>query len=158
MPCSRARSMILKLSASLVSGPKFIVPRHKRLTTSPVRPRWVYFTLSALFLSILFMPTEGYELSRMAPFHWQERHALSAAYPLLTTRLTAGRRDSYVAHKDCLDFSSLSKNCAALIYLYVCTFQLMSASALLRFWTLAMLAYVFLEEEQQRLRVSWQRA
>ena len=36
-------------------------------------------------------------------------------------------------------------------------YQLMSASAILRFWTLAMLAYVFLEEEQQRLRVSWQR-
>jgi hypothetical protein len=36
-------------------------------------------------------------------------------------------------------------------------YQLMSASALLRFWTLAMLAYVFLEEEQQRVRVSWQR-
>ncbi|TMD66906.1 MAG: hypothetical protein E6I91_08305 [Chloroflexi bacterium] len=35
--------------------------------------------------------------------------------------------------------------------------QLMSASAIVRFWTLAMLAYVFLEEEQQRLRVSWQR-
>jgi len=36
-------------------------------------------------------------------------------------------------------------------------YQLMSASAILRFWTLALLAYVFLEEEQQRLRVSWQR-
>ena len=36
-------------------------------------------------------------------------------------------------------------------------YQLMSAVALLRFWTLAMLAYVFLEEEQQRLRVLWQR-
>ena len=36
-------------------------------------------------------------------------------------------------------------------------YQLMNASAILRFWTLAMLAYVFLEEEQQRLRVSWQR-
>lgn len=36
-------------------------------------------------------------------------------------------------------------------------YQVMSASALLRFWTLAMLAYVFLEEEQQRLRVLWQR-
>ena len=36
-------------------------------------------------------------------------------------------------------------------------YQVMSASALLRFWTLAMLAYVFLEEEQQRLRLSWQR-
>ena len=36
-------------------------------------------------------------------------------------------------------------------------YQLMSASAMLRFWTVALLAYVFLEEEQQRLRVSWQR-
>jgi len=36
-------------------------------------------------------------------------------------------------------------------------YQVMSASALLRFWTLAMLAYVFLEEEQQRLCVLWQR-
>jgi DDE superfamily endonuclease len=36
-------------------------------------------------------------------------------------------------------------------------YQLMSAWAILRFWTLAMLAYVFLEEEQQRLRLSWQR-
>jgi hypothetical protein len=36
-------------------------------------------------------------------------------------------------------------------------YQVMSTSALLRFWTLAMLAYVFLEEEQQRLRLSWQR-
>ncbi|MGB8348386.1 MAG: transposase [Ktedonobacteraceae bacterium] len=35
--------------------------------------------------------------------------------------------------------------------------QVMSVSALLRFWTLAMLVYVFLEEEQQRLRLSWQR-
>ena len=36
-------------------------------------------------------------------------------------------------------------------------YQVMSASALLRFWTLAMLANVFLEEEQQRLCLSWQR-
>jgi DDE superfamily endonuclease len=36
-------------------------------------------------------------------------------------------------------------------------YQLISASAILRFWTLAMLAYVFLEEEQQRLRLLWQR-
>jgi hypothetical protein len=35
-------------------------------------------------------------------------------------------------------------------------YQVMSALALLRFWTLALLAYVFLEEEQQRLRASWQ--
>lgn len=33
----------------------------------------------------------------------------------------------------------------------------MSARALLRFWTLEMLASVFLEEEQQRLRIVWQR-
>ena len=36
-------------------------------------------------------------------------------------------------------------------------YQVMSATALLRFWTLAMLAYVFLEEEQHRLQVQWQR-
>jgi hypothetical protein len=36
-------------------------------------------------------------------------------------------------------------------------YQLMSAQALVRFWTLAMLTYVFLEEEQHRLRVAWQR-
>jgi hypothetical protein len=33
----------------------------------------------------------------------------------------------------------------------------MSATAILRFWTLAMLAYVFLEEEQHRLQQRWQR-
>ena len=36
-------------------------------------------------------------------------------------------------------------------------YQLMSASAIVRFWTVALLTYVFLEEEQQRLRASWQR-
>ncbi|HVB22672.1 MAG TPA: transposase [Ktedonobacteraceae bacterium] len=36
-------------------------------------------------------------------------------------------------------------------------YQVMSTTALLRFWTLALLAYVFLEEEQQRLCVLWQR-
>src|SRR5947209_15311013 len=36
-------------------------------------------------------------------------------------------------------------------------YQLMSAAALLRFWTLAMLAYTFLEEEQHRLQQLWQR-
>ncbi len=36
-------------------------------------------------------------------------------------------------------------------------YQVMSARALLRFWTLAMLAYGFLEEEQQRLRILWHR-
>ncbi len=36
-------------------------------------------------------------------------------------------------------------------------YQVMSATAILRFWTLAMLAYVFLEEEQHRLQVHWHR-
>src|SRR5438874_12600026 len=36
-------------------------------------------------------------------------------------------------------------------------YQLMSATALVRFWTLAMLAYVFLEDERDRLQTQWQR-
>jgi DDE superfamily endonuclease len=36
-------------------------------------------------------------------------------------------------------------------------YQLMHATAIVRFWTLAMLAYVFLEEEQHRLQQQWQR-
>ena len=36
-------------------------------------------------------------------------------------------------------------------------YQLMSAAAIVRFWTLAMLAYVFLEEERDRLKTQWQR-
>jgi hypothetical protein len=36
-------------------------------------------------------------------------------------------------------------------------YQLMSATAIVRFWTLAMLAYVFLEEERHRLQSQWQR-
>jgi len=36
-------------------------------------------------------------------------------------------------------------------------YQVMSATALLRFWALAMLAYVFLEEERQRLQTQEQR-
>jgi hypothetical protein len=35
-------------------------------------------------------------------------------------------------------------------------YQLMSATAILRFWTLAMLAYTFLEQEQHRLQLQWQ--
>jgi len=35
-------------------------------------------------------------------------------------------------------------------------YQLMSAVAIVRFWTLAMLAYVFLEEERHRLQQQWQ--
>lgn len=37
-------------------------------------------------------------------------------------------------------------------------YQLMSAQALVRFWTLVMLVYVFLEEEQHRLHSAWQRS
>jgi len=40
---------------------------------------------------------------------------------------------------------------------YLSLYQLMSATAILRFWTLAMLAYTFLEEEQHRLQQQWQR-
>ena len=40
---------------------------------------------------------------------------------------------------------------------YLSLYQVMSASALLRFWALAMLAYVFLEEERQRLQTQEQR-
>ena len=36
-------------------------------------------------------------------------------------------------------------------------YQLMSATAIVRFWTLVMLAYAFLEEERDRLQVHWQR-
>src|SRR6266571_4159146 len=36
-------------------------------------------------------------------------------------------------------------------------YQLMSAVAIMRFWTLALLAYVFLEEERSRLQQQWQR-
>jgi hypothetical protein len=36
-------------------------------------------------------------------------------------------------------------------------YQVMSATAIVRFWTLAMLAYVFLEEECHRLQEQWQR-
>ena len=34
-------------------------------------------------------------------------------------------------------------------------YQLMGATALVRFWTLAMLAYVLIEEERDRLQVQW---
>src|SRR6266545_3507717 len=49
IPTSSALSMIVKLSASAVCWPKFMVPRHSRLTLRPVRPRWVYFTVLLLF-------------------------------------------------------------------------------------------------------------
>ncbi|HYU74189.1 MAG TPA: hypothetical protein VEL31_16070 [Ktedonobacteraceae bacterium] len=40
---------------------------------------------------------------------------------------------------------------------YLSLYQLMSALAIVRFWTLALLAYVFLEEERARLQQQWQR-
>ena len=40
---------------------------------------------------------------------------------------------------------------------YLSLYQLMSTTAIVRFWTLAMLASVFLEEERDRLRTQWQR-
>ncbi len=36
-------------------------------------------------------------------------------------------------------------------------YQVMSATAIVRFWTLARLSYVFLEEERHRLQAQWQR-
>src|SRR5215469_14730340 len=42
MPSSWAWSMITCASPGGVSGPKFMVPRHRRLTDSPDRPRLVY--------------------------------------------------------------------------------------------------------------------
>src|ERR1700744_6593908 len=42
MPSSWAWSMIVCASAAGVSDPKFIVPRHSRLTERPERPRCVY--------------------------------------------------------------------------------------------------------------------
>src|SRR3954447_971997 len=42
MPSASARSMISCESASSVFQPKFMVPRHRRETERPLRPRWVY--------------------------------------------------------------------------------------------------------------------
>ena len=36
-------------------------------------------------------------------------------------------------------------------------YQVMSAAAIVRFWTLVMVAYLFLDEERARLRAVWQR-
>src|SRR6478735_5710393 len=42
MPAAWAESMMLWASASSVCGPKFMVPRQRRETFRPERPRWVY--------------------------------------------------------------------------------------------------------------------
>jgi hypothetical protein len=36
-------------------------------------------------------------------------------------------------------------------------YQLMSATAIVRFWTLVLVAYSFLDEQRDRLQVQWQR-
>ena len=41
MPSSRARSMMACESSSVACGPKFMVPRQRRLTDRPERPRCV---------------------------------------------------------------------------------------------------------------------
>ena len=41
MPSSWARSMMSWLSVTSVTGPKFMVPKQRRLTLRPVRPRCV---------------------------------------------------------------------------------------------------------------------
>src|SRR5439155_24419801 len=40
--------MIASASVAGVSGPKFMVPRHRRLTERPERPRWMYSILLSL--------------------------------------------------------------------------------------------------------------
>src|SRR5947208_9191381 len=65
MPSSNALSIIAKLSVSLVWGPKFIVPRHSRLTCKPVRPRWVYST-AVLLLAMMHQYRLSARLARRA--------------------------------------------------------------------------------------------
>src|SRR5437763_11325199 len=70
-PCSRARSMTAKLSLSLVCGPKFMVPRQRRLTFRPVRPRCAYC------ISVLVRVTDGVVDRLLAP--GEPEHAAPAA-------------------------------------------------------------------------------
>ena len=52
MPSSNARSMILKLSSSVVCQPKFIVPKQRLLTRTPCFPKRLYSTaISDAFLA-----------------------------------------------------------------------------------------------------------
>src|SRR5665811_999229 len=60
IPASWAESMMEWASASWVCGPKFMVPRHRRETDRPERPRWVYFMVWVLFTaSVLLVGTVG---------------------------------------------------------------------------------------------------
>src|SRR4051812_43980250 len=60
--------MMAKLSASLVWGPKFIVPRQSRLTCRPVRPRDVYCMLLLLpYVPVGNAPSSKVEAIAMSP-------------------------------------------------------------------------------------------
>jgi SRSO17 transposase len=75
--------------------------------------------------------------------YWASSDLDAAAATLLTH--IAARWDSEILFEDGKEELGLDH------------YQLMSATALLHFWTLAMLAYIFLEEDQYRLRLLWQR-
>src|SRR4029079_11445741 len=91
MPISCAWSMIASDSPAEVSGPKFMVPRQRRLTDRPERPRWMYsipltlsrhrgFTRSCLDSPVPGHPIAGAAGSRAvtadgAPAHVHERAA-----------------------------------------------------------------------------------
>ncbi|GLY52743.1 hypothetical protein Lesp01_63990 [Lentzea sp. NBRC 102530] len=57
--------MIAWLSSSVVSGPKFIVPRHRRETDRPLRPRFVYSMVPTLPLG---EARRHVELLQLPPF------------------------------------------------------------------------------------------
>src|SRR5450756_1736432 len=54
IPASWAKSMMEWAAGSSVCGPKFMVPRHRRETDRPERPRWVYFMGEVLFNCLLY--------------------------------------------------------------------------------------------------------
>src|SRR4029077_19711254 len=56
MPRSSARSMITNESSCVVSGPKFIVPRHNSLTWRAVRPSRRYSIYVSLVMDRLRAP------------------------------------------------------------------------------------------------------
>src|ERR1035437_10297504 len=77
IPASWAESMIKWAAGSSVSGPKFMVPRHRRETDRPERPRWVYCMGEVLFnagvgywvsLWLLFEPAG--DASMLPPSQW----------------------------------------------------------------------------------------
>src|SRR5688572_33399790 len=64
-PRSSARSMMANESGSVVSGPKFIVPRQKGLTFRPVRPRYRYS-----MVELVVAPAEGGGNRGAGPWTW----------------------------------------------------------------------------------------